>query len=159
MAADLYARIQQSQKLQAMLIPASLDRLLPLLDVMADALQVFRTVEPRLLQVIQQALHGTNRAIHRRRFLVAPDGHEEERYELETVVQDGVYPILLIALRLADHVQLFHLFDELVVVGHDILRLDICAAVEFEDAEMVADGQDAIEDGLFLGIGGQAIRW
>jgi hypothetical protein len=46
----------------------------------------------------------------------------------------------------------FDLVDQAVVENEDILRLDVCAAVLLEQAERVAEIEDALKDWLLVGV-------
>ena len=49
-------------------------------------------------------------------------------------------------------VELLHLLDDLVVERYDIVAADVCAAVLLEKGELVPDGEDSVEDGLFARV-------
>ena len=90
--------------------------------------------------------------------MVATNCEEEETDELETIVQSRVETVLLVWLVDAQSVEGFDLLDQAVVEDEDILRLDVCAAVLLEQAERVAQIEDALEDGLFLRIEREAVE-
>jgi len=90
--------------------------------------------------------------------MVAANCEEEQTDELEAVVQGGVEAVLFVALIGADAVEGFDLVDQVVVEQQDILRLDICAAILLEQAERVAEIENALEDGLFLRVERKAIE-
>lgn len=135
-----------------MIVPGSCDRSLPFLDVLGDAVEVLGAVETGFLQVVEQALDGGDGGVDGGGFVVAADGEEEETDELEAVVEGGVETVLLVALVDAQAVDGFDLVDQLVVEHEDVLRLDVGAAVLFEQTEGVAEVEDALEDGLFLRV-------
>lgn len=141
-----------------MLVLGSAYRCLPLLDVLSDTLEILRAVEASFLQVVEQALHGGNGRIDGRRFMVATDCEEEKTDELETIVQSRVETVLLVWLVDAQSIEGFDLLDKAVVEDEDILRLDVCAAVLLEQAERVAQIEDALKDGLFLRIEREAVE-
>ena len=126
--------------------------------MLCDAFQVPRAVEAGLLKVIEQSLDGGNCRVDRGRFMVAADREEEETDELEAVVQSGIETILFVALVGTDSVERFDLVDQVVVEKQDILRFHVCAAILLEQAERVAEVEDALEDGLFLRIEREAIE-
>ena len=136
----------------AVLLLASADQFLPLLDVGVDGLEILGGVEAGLFEVVKQTLNCANSAIDSRRFLIAADGQEEKGDKLEAIVQHCVDAVLLIALVYADSVERFHLRHELVVVLHDILALHVGRTVLFEDREAVAEGEDLVEDGLLCRV-------
>ena len=90
--------------------------------------------------------------------MIATNGEEEETDELEAVVQGRVEAVLFVGLVDAQPVEGFNLLDQAVVEDQNILRLDVCAAVLLEQAERVAQVEDALEDGLFLRIEREALE-
>lgn len=118
-----------------MVVPGSCDRILPFLDVLGDAVEVLGAVETGFLQVVEQALDGGDGGVDSGGFVVAADGEEEETDELEAVVEGGVETVLFVALVDAQAVDGFDLVDQLVVEDEDILRLDVGAAILFEQTE------------------------
>ena len=126
--------------------------------MLCDAFQVPRAVEAGLLKVIEQTLDGGDCRVDCRRFMIATNCEEEQTDELEAVVQSGVEAVLLVALIGADAVEGFDLVDQVVVEQQDILRLHVCAAILLEQAERLAEIEDALEDRLFLRVEREAIE-
>lgn len=126
--------------------------------MLCDALEVPRAVEAGLLKVIKQALDGGHSRVYCGRLMVAANCEEEQTDELEAVVESGVEAVLFVALIGADAIEGFDLVDQVVVEEQDILRLDICAAILLEQAERVAEVENALEDRLFLRIEREAIE-
>lgn len=108
--------------------------------------------ELHLYSDIGTDLYGGDCRVDGRGLLVAADGEEEERYELETVVQHRVDPVLFVALVGANVVQLLDLGNQSVVEFEHILGADVGAAVALEYRELVAQLEQAVEDGLFLDV-------
>lgn len=108
--------------------------------------------------MVEQALDGADGRVDGRRFLVAPDGEEEEADQLEAVVQHGVDAILLVALVGADVVESLDLLDQRIVEFHHILALDVRAPVLLENAEVVAEVEKSVQDRLFVRVERQPVR-
>lgn len=137
-----------------MFIPTPLNGQFPFTQMLINTLQVGSQIESRLPEVVQQTIHGTDARVDGRGFPVPSYGKEEERDQAETVVQDGVdsVQIAAFALVLADAIEELDLFDELVVVLLDIVRLDVGAAIALQQRQVVTDDEHAIEDGLLFRV-------
>jgi len=117
-------------------------------------------------------------SLHCRRLLVPTYSQEEKRYQLEAVVQHCIHcdpvslltsdmllnvfmptSILLILLILSDMVEDSYLLHDRIVQFHDILTLDICAPVLFENLQLIADMQNAVENRLLLRIERTPLKW
>ena len=84
--------------------------------------------------------------------MVATDCEEKETDKLEAIVESRVQTVLFVAFVDAYAIESFDLVDQAVVEDQDILRLDVCAAVLLEQAQRVAEVEDALKNGLFLRI-------
>lgn len=109
-----------------------------------NALQILGQIEPGLLQMIQQPIYRGHTAVNGGRFAIAAYSEEEEGYETETVVEDGVDSVQLIAFALSEAIEEFDLLDELFVELDNVGGFDVGAAVGFEQREVVADYEDAV---------------
>lgn len=66
--------------------------------------------------------------------------------------------VLLISLRSPYVVESMYMDYELLIVCSDILRLDILCLVCLEQVKTIADLDEALEDGLFVGVYGVLVE-
>lgn len=142
--ADLQPIPYAREQVRRVLLLARLEIILHLVQRGREAVQVFLAVEGCFLEVFAQPRDGRGHAVHGGGFIVAADGHEEERDELQGVVEDGVDAVLDQVVGPADLVEQVDLLDDFVVEGDDILGFDVGALVLFEQEQFVSNEQETV---------------